>query len=152
MTEEGKSYFKTLCEGQCKELCTSGKCKADCCECMMFLESHFKILKKFIPKGKVYYLHAYKDNGDRYVKPFTDDEKCVFLTSDNLCAIHDSHLRPELCRRLGMDGTNALFACHHINEEFKELIDEYKISYLEYLARSGNPIAAHQLKRMNKSS
>lgn len=138
-------YFRTLSEGQCKEFCTSGKCQADCCGCVPFPKQYFKALKKLIPAGNTYSPYEYRDrlNGFSYIKPLTKNGKCVFLTSENLCAIYGSHLRPQMCRNFGMDASNPLTACVHINEEFKDLIEEYGHAYLDYLASTGNSIASH---------
>lgn len=141
MTIENQAYFNTLKENQCHELCSSGKCKADCCGCIDMLESYFKLLKKYIPLSKEYKIHKYKHNGYKYVKPVTLDYKCVFLSEENSCLIHDSHLRPKICQEFGMDPTEPLKACMHINEESAEIIQEFAKTQLERLKDQGNPLA-----------
>jgi hypothetical protein len=142
-------YFNTLQENQCHELCSSGKCKADCCGCASLLESSFKRLKKFIPDNTEYHLVKTKENGFVYVKPVTPNFKCVFLTKDCSCSIYNSHLRPEYCKRFGEDASEPLYACTYINEEMKEEIQEFARLYLAQQARNGNPVAKHVLKQQD---
>lgn len=141
-----KEYFNTLKENQCHELCTSGKCKADCCGCVSFLEAHFRILKKLIPDNKEYFPVKTKENGFTYIKPVTPNFKCVFLTDSHTCAIFGSHLRPAYCKRFGEDPSEPLYACVHINEECRKEIEEFAQVYLQGLANQGNPVAKSMLK------
>ena len=138
--------FNTLCDGQCKELCESGICKADCCGCISFREAFFKRLKHLIPDGKEYHLIPYKDKGEDYVKPMTLNGKCVFLSDTNSCVIYGHHLRPDFCKRFGEDKHEPLVACTHINQEFKEVIQEFYKVFLQGQAQRGNSIARDMLK------
>ena len=135
------NYFNTLKENQCFDLCTSGKCKADCCGCVQMLENYFRVLMKYIPKDTEYKIHRWKENGDYWVKPVTLNYKCVFLTSGNTCAIYKSHLRPDICKDFGTDPTEPLKACMHINEDKIDIIKEFAKTKLEQLKSAGNPIA-----------
>lgn len=147
--EEPKEYFSILEENQCKNLCSSGKCNADCCGCVNILEAHFKKLKKFIPDGKEYYPVKFKDpiDGCVYIKPMTQNYKCVFLTDSNACSIYYTHLRPSICKRFGEDKTEPLFACLHVNEEMKNEIEEFQRLYLQQQANQSNPIAKTLLQK-----
>lgn len=147
--EEPKEYFNTLKENQCKNLCSSGKCHADCCGCVNILESHFKSLKKFIPEDKEYYPVKFKEDGYVYIKPMTKNYKCIFLNKDNSCSIYHSHLRPSICKRFGEDATEPLFACTYINEEMKSEIEEFSRLYLQQQAAQNNPIAKTLIKDQN---
>ena len=142
-------FFNTLKENQCNELCQSGKCNADCCGCVNILESHFKLLKKLIPDNKKYYPIKIKDEGFTYIKPITENCKCVFLTDSNSCAIYNSHLRPSVCKRYGEDSKEPLFACIHINKEMEAEITEFCQTYLQRQASSGNLMASHILKSLD---
>lgn len=144
-----QNYFNTLSNGECLDLCNSGKCNADCCGCVNILESHFKRLKKFIPEGKEYFLAKVKDNGDDYVKPITSNYKCVFLTDSNSCSIYNSHLRPEVCRRFGCDSREPLFACVHINQELKSEIEDFQKEFLKSQTSMGNSVAKSILTELN---
>lgn len=132
--------FNTLEENQCHKLCSSGTCQADCCGCVSMREAYFKRLKKLIPTGTEYKVFTYKENGETYVKPITLNHKCVFLTKQNACIIHDSHLRPELCKRFGEDKLEPLFACIHINQEVKDEIEGFQQAYLSMCKQEGNPL------------
>jgi hypothetical protein len=142
-------YFNTLQENQCHELCSSGKCKADCCGCVSFLEVAFKKLKKLIPEGTEYFLTKTKENGFTYVKPVTPNFKCVFLTKNHSCAIYNSHLRPSYCKRFGEDKVEPLYACTYINEEMKDEIQEFAKTYLAQQAGNGNPVAKRIMKQQD---
>jgi hypothetical protein len=98
-------------------------------------------LKKHIPVSKEYKIHKYKHNGYTYVKPVTLDYKCVFLNSSNTCSIYKSHLRPKVCQEFGMDKTEPLKACMHINEDSADIIQEFARTQLEHLRNQGNPLA-----------
>jgi hypothetical protein len=145
-------YFNTLQENQCHELCSSGTCKADCCGCVSFLEGHFKTLKKFIPDGAEYHLTKIKENGYAYVKPVTPNFKCVFLNKDHSCAIYNSHLRPDYCKRFGEDKSEPLYACTYINQEMKAEIEAFAKLYLAQQAGAGNPVAQHMMKQIDPKS
>lgn len=146
------SYFNTLEEGQCCELCKSGVCHADCCGCVSILEGHFKILKKFIPDGTEYTPIRHKgDDGMDYIKPITKSFKCVFLSKTNNCLIYKSHLRPEICKKFGEDKTEPLFACVHINPEAKKELEEFARTYLQKQSLQQNPMATHILNVMDET-
>lgn len=146
-----KTFFNTISEEQCHQFCQSGKCKADCCGCVSLLESHFRILKKLIPVDKEYFLYKYKESdGFNYVKPITPNYKCVFLSESNSCSIHESHLRPAICRRYGSDEVEPLYTCMYVNEEFKDIIQDFAKVYLQKQTSNGNVIASHILKECSK--
>lgn len=144
---EDKNFFNTLEEGQCKGLCDSGKCSAECCGCVNIYEPYFRRLKHLIPDGKEYYPVKIKEGTETFIKPMTKNFKCVFLSDSNSCLIYNSHLRPEYCKRFGEDPTEPLFACTHINPETKEVIEDFCKTYLEGAANAGNVIAKHLLDR-----
>lgn len=148
-TQPEIEYFNTLVENQCRDLCTSGKCNADCCGCVSFPERHFMMLKKLIPESKEYFPAKVKEGQDTYIKPITKDCKCVFLTNKNTCAIHNSHLRPAVCKRFGEDRIEPLFACTHINQDLAEEINEFGRVYLENQANAGNSVASRILDKLN---
>lgn len=140
-------YFNILRPDECSLLCSSGKCKAECCGCVDFLEHDFRQLRKFIPDGVKYEEYKLKIGGNTYVKPLTENCKCVFLSKENSCLIYNSRLRPVYCKRFGEDRTEPLFACVHINEELTEYIDEFSRLYLLNQMQNGNPIAAEILSK-----
>lgn len=125
-------YFNTLEAGECKKLCSSGACNADCCGCVPILEGYYKKLKKFIPDSKEFTeIHFTDENGYSYIKPFTSNFKCVFLSDSNECLIYNSNLRPDICKRYGEDPREPLFACVHINKEVQSEIEQFCSLYLE---------------------
>lgn len=135
-----KEYFNILRPGECDLLCSSGRCKADCCGCVSFPEKDFKKLKKFIPDDAEYYEYRFACDDVDHIKPMTANFKCVFLSKTNSCLIHDSALRPEYCKRFGEDRVQPLFACVHINQEMKAEIEEFARLYLESLAEENNAV------------
>lgn len=148
VSSKSEVSLNVLEEGQCKELCQSGACNADCCGCVSFLESHFKALKKFIPdENQEYYLEKYKDNGFKYVKPLTKNQKCVFLNKNNSCSIHHSHLRPNYCKCFGEISTNPMSACIHINKDVEKELAEFRYYFLLKEARNGNEVAKFTLEQ-----
>lgn len=148
-----KEYFNTLRPGECDLLCSSGRCNADCCGCVDFLESDFHKLKKFIPDNTVYYPHLFQsEDGSICVKPITKNFKCVFLSKENSCLIYDSTARPAYCKRFGEDKVQPLFACIHINPEMKAEIEEFARLYLANQTQDGNILAKTILEQSIESS
>jgi hypothetical protein len=129
----------------CKKLIAEGKCNADCCGNASMLLQYFKVLKKHISPDKEYKTHTFKSGSDVYVKAITPDFKCVFLDENLSCKIHSSHFRPEICKNFGCNATEPLLACTHINEDKKEIIQEFIKTYLQALSANGNPLAKAQV-------
>lgn len=130
----------------CIELIKQGKCKADCCGVVPILEQYWRILKKYAQTND-YKIFKFKHNGNTYIKALTKDFKCVFLNSECLCSIHNSHLRSEICKIYGYDNKEPLLACPHINEDKKDYIAQYADEKLIQLAKMADPAAVELLKR-----
>lgn len=130
----------------CTELIKQGKCQADCCGCVPINEGYWKRLKKYV-QTQDYQLFKFKHNGERFIKAVTKDFKCVFVKADFSCAIHNSHLRSEVCKKFGLDENEPLLACPHINEDKKEYISNYADNTMKKLARMADPAALEYLNR-----
>ena len=130
----------------CVELIKQGKCKADCCGVVPIMENYWKILKKFAVR-KDYKIFKFKYCGDKFVKALTSDFKCVFLKDDFSCAIHNSNLRSDVCKKYGLDENEPLLACPHINEDKKDFISDYADNKLKQLAKMADPAAVEYLSR-----
>jgi Fe-S-cluster containining protein len=75
----------------CRKLNEEGKCAGDCCGIVpiptdVWNKSQDKI-QKLVIKNHI---------TEVFVMPFTEDNKCCFLTRDNKCAIYNS--RPTICQ------------------------------------------------------
>ena len=130
----------------CLELIKSGKCKADCCGVVPILEQYWKRLKKYAQTND-YTIFKFKYKGDTFIKALTKNFKCVFLNSDNLCSIHDHHLRSEVCKIFGFNEKEPLLACPHINENKKDYISNYADDFIKKLANTGEPASIEYLNR-----
>lgn len=133
----------------CVEMIKQGKCKADCCGVVPIYESYWKLLKKHA-QTQDYTIFKFKHQGIKYIKALTKDFKCVFLNSDNLCAIYKSHLRSEICKIYGHDPNEPLLACPHINEDKKDYIADYANNKVKQLAKMADPAALELINRKVK--
>ena len=131
----------------CTEFIKSGVCNADCCGCVPMLEGYFKVLKKFIPSDKKYEKTTFKIDGQKWVKALSPDFKCAFLDKNNFCTIHNSHLRPDVCKKYGSSKIEPLLACPHINEDKKQYISDVADKTLARLVDINDPIALEMLSR-----
>lgn len=130
----------------CVELIKTGKCKADCCGVVPILENYWKVLKRHAQTNE-YKIFKFKYNRDTFIKALTKDFKCVFLNSENLCAIHNHHLRSQICKIFGTVENQPLLACPHINEDKKDLISNYADNVIKKLANMGEPASVELLNR-----
>ncbi len=130
----------------CLKLIKEGKCKADCCGCIPLNERYWRILKKHVQTDD-YKIFKFKSFGENMVKAVTKDFKCVFVKPDYTCAIHNSHLRSEVCKKFGQDATEPLLACPNINEDKKDFLAEYSDKKIKALALKADPAALEYLKR-----
>lgn len=113
---------------------------------MPIYESYWKKLKKYA-QTEDYKLFKFKHNGDKFVKAITKDYKCVFIKEDFSCAIHNSHLRSWVCKKFGLDESEPLLACPHINEDKKDFLANYTDKKIKELARMADPAAIEYLER-----
>ena len=130
----------------CVELIKSGKCNADCCGVVPILENYWKVLKKYAQTND-YKIFKFKYNRDTYIKAITKNFKCVFLNSENLCVIHNHHLRSWVCKIFGTDEKQPLLACPHINEDKKDYISNCADTVIQKLANMGEPASVELLNR-----
>lgn len=130
----------------CVELIKQGKCKADCCGVVPIYEPYWKRLKKYA-LTKDYEIFKFKYQGETFVKALTKEFKCVFLSPDYKCAIHNSPLRSEVCKKYGLDDNEPLLACPHINEDKKDFISDYADNKIKELAKMADPAALELLSR-----
>jgi Fe-S-cluster containining protein len=84
-------------------------CKADCCGCFPFHKITFELFKNKIIEKPIE-INEFKNNGDEFILLLTKSGKCIFLTKNFKCNIHDD--RPNICRIFGI---NEFLQCPHIS-------------------------------------
>lgn len=119
----------------CTELIKSGKCKADCCGCVPIPERYWQRLKKLVRDKEYKQMPFTTPNGQKWVAAVSKDLKCVFLDSECKCLIYKSPMKPPICNQYGLNSTETLLACPHINEDKKQLISDCADKKMDALRR-----------------
>lgn len=98
----------------CKKLCDSGKCDAQCCGPVPFPVDAFNKYAYRAGVKKWEKLELMQDKaGQKYVLAKTKDLDCIFLDK-NSCTIYED--RPEVCK---LFGTSEELKCPHLTKQGK---------------------------------
>ena len=130
----------------CKDLIQKGICKADCCGCVPIYAGYWERLKKYA-QTKNYKLFKFTHKGEKFIKPITEDFKCIFVKNDYSCAIHHTKLRPDVCIKFGTDKKEPLLSCPHINKDKQKYILEAEKNIINKLAGKGDKCAKELINR-----